>query len=300
MENLAESGSFSDHPASPQRATSFPLKQIVAICDGSPAGENAAWRAALLAREHAAGLRLLWLPARRSRGSAAQTGLDSIVAELQRRLQLEVRAEFLAGPASKEIPRAAAQADLIVLRAAGPRPITEWLAGTHPAWLLRQVERPMLVVRKPATVGYRRVLASAAFDGHAAAVIAAATAVIRGPHQQVFEALAAHRDLARSGDLRDRDGLLAARRVRTVVQEVMLREGHARHVREAPVVVLDHSPQPLLRHARTVFAELLVLARRRSDERGRWLARGEAQEVLTAAACDVLLLTAPLGGCSQE
>lgn len=296
MDNLPGSGPSPDHPAAPAGAAFFPLKQIVAVCDDSPGSENAAWRAALLAREHAAGLRLLCLPTRRSRASAAQARLESLLAELQRRMQLAVSAEVVPGPARKELPRAAAQADLLVLRAAGARPLMEWLAGTHPDRLLRHVECPMLVVRKPASVGYRRVLASAACDGQAPAVIAAATAVIRGPHRQILEALTAHPDLVRPGGAGDRDGLLAARRLRAVVQEVMLREGHARHVREAPVVVLDHAPGPLLRQARGAFVELLVLARRRGHESGRWLARSDAQQVLAQAGCDVLLLPVPVAG----
>lgn len=276
------------YPAAAARAEPFPLRAIVAVCDLSRAGENAAWRAALLAREHGAQLRLLCVRARRAQLPAAQARLDALAAELHKRMQVAATAHAVAGSMHKELA-AAAGADLLVLRASGAHPLAEWLAGSHPGRLLRQLERPVLVVRKPAAVGYRRVLASVAFDGRAAAVIAAASGMMRGPHREVLEALAAQPGLARPGS-GDRDGMLAARRLRAVVQEVMAREDGARRVVEAPVVVLDHTPAQLLRRERVAFADLLVLARRPADEGDGWLLHGDAQRVLARAASDVLLL----------
>jgi nucleotide-binding universal stress UspA family protein len=282
-----------DHPpsAGPARAEPFPLKRIVAACDLSPAGENAAWRAALLAREHGAWLRLVCVRARRSQLPAAQAGLDTLAAELQQRMQVAVIAQAVAGAVHKELAGAAAEADLLVLRAAGPHPVAEWLAGSHPGRLLRHCERPLLVVRKPASVGYRRVLASVAFDGRAAAVIAAATGMMRGPHREVLQALEAQPELARPGGA-GRDGLLAARRLRAVVQEVIAQEDGARRVPDAPQVVLDHSPELLLQKERSAFADLLVLARRPADAGDGWLLQGDSHQVLSRAASDVLLLPA--------
>jgi nucleotide-binding universal stress UspA family protein len=288
------SGPAPDHPPSLDAAPSaapFPLRAIVAACDLSPAGENAAWRAALLAREHGAALRLLCVRARRSQLPTAQSRLDALAADLRERMQVAVTADAVAGSLPRELAAAAAGADLFVLRAGSAHPLADWLAGSHPGRLLRHLERPVLVVRKPAAVGYRRVLASVAFDGRAAAVIAAATGMMRGPHGEVLEALAAQPDLARPGN-GGRDGLLAARRLRTVVQEVMAREDGARRVVEAPVVVLDHTPDLLLHKERVTFADLLVLARRPADEDDGWLMHGDAQRVLARAASDVLLLPA--------
>ncbi|KQT13344.1 hypothetical protein [Ramlibacter sp. Leaf400] len=55
---------------------------------------------------------------------------------------------------------------------------------------------PTFVVRKPATVGYRRVLVAVDYDGEAAGRVAAAAAMTRAPHQEVLRALAADDDLA--------------------------------------------------------------------------------------------------------
>lgn len=270
------------------RAEPFPLKRIVAAFDPSPAGENAAWRAALLARDHGAWLRLLWLRPWRQ-VPAAQARLDALVADMQRRMQVAVIAQALAGTVHRELAIAAAEADLLVVRAPGAYPVAEWLAGSHPGRLLRHCDRPMLVVRKPASVAYRRVLASVAFDGRAAAVIAAATGMMRGPHREVFQALQAQPELGLAGGA-GRDGLLAARRLRAAVQQVMTDEDGARRVLEAPLVVLDHSPELLLQKERSAFAELLVLARRAADDTGGWLLRSDAQQVLASTGCDLLLL----------
>ena len=277
----------------PPPADPFPLKRILVACDLTPASANAAARAALLAREHGAWLRLLCVRPRRSQLAAAQASLDALAAQLQERTGVAVLAQAVAGSVGRELKNAAADADLLVLRCAGRRPLVDWLAGWHPARLLRHCERPVLVVRKPAAVAYRRVLASVAFDGRAAHVIAAAAGMLRGPQGEVLQALEGPVAELRPGPVAA-EAVLAAQRLRTVVQEVMTDGTGARRLRDAPMVAVDHSPPLLLRKARAAFAELVVLARRPGEEDP--LAGSDARQVVAGSVADVLLLPPPASG----
>lgn len=280
---------LADAPAARPRplAEPFPLKRILVACDLTPAAANAAARAALLAREHGAWLRLLCVRPRRGQLVDAQEQLEALARELQERTGVAVLAQAVAGSVSAELRAASAEADLLVLRSAGRRPLLDWLAGWHPGRLLRHCACPLLVVRKPAAVGYRRVLASVAFDGRAALVIAAAAGMLRGPQREVLQALEQPVAQLRPGQVAA-DALLAAQRLRRVVQEVMTDDTDARRLCEAPMVALDQPPLALLQKARSAFAELLVLARRPGDD--ELLAPSPARELLAASSADVLVL----------
>lgn len=293
MEPIASSGPAPVPPPPAARTAPFPLQRIAALCDLTPAGINAATRAALLAREHGAALRLLCVCTRRGQVPHAQERLDTLAADLQRRMHLAPLAQAVHGNLPREAAAAQSEADLLVVRAAGPHPAAEWLLGTHPGRLLH-CTGPLLVVRKPAAVGYQRVLAALGFDGGAVGVIAAAAGMMRGPHQRVREAVGGHADLEAAGPT-PADRMLAARRLRALVQDVMAEEAGARAVAGAPQVVLGPSPAELLQKARSALADLVVLARQPGDTRAAWWGRGETHEVMAQARADLLLLPWAVG-----
>lgn len=278
-------------PVSPPAPSAglFPLRRITALCDLSPAGVNAARRAALLASEHGARLRLACVRSRRAQLAEAETALAGVAADLRQRLPVDIDLHCVQGHPVRAACDAAADSDLLVVRAAGAHPAAEWLLGTHPGRLLPHCAPSLLVVRKPASVGYRRVLASVAFDGGAARVIAAAAGVMRAPHQQVLDALAAEPAWRPSGPAAT-DRLLAARRLRAVVQDVMADKAGARAIANAPLVVLDPSAADLLQRARSALADVVVLARQPDETGARWPARSAAARVLAGTPSDLLLL----------
>lgn len=163
----------------------FTLKRVLVLCDLSLASTNAAWRAGLLARDHGAWLRILHVGRQASRVRQAQAALDALAWELQERLRIAVLAQSVRGDLGREAVAAAGEADLLVVRTAQAHPLRDWLAGFHPERLAQACQVPTLVVRRPASVGYRRVLASVDYDGEAAARVAAGTAMTRAARREM-------------------------------------------------------------------------------------------------------------------
>jgi nucleotide-binding universal stress UspA family protein len=178
-------------------ATAFPLKRILVVCDLSVASTNAAWRAGLLARDHGAWLRLLHVGRTSSGVARGKAALDALAWDLQERLKIAVLAQSVRGRLRHEVAAAASEADLLVLRSAQARPLSDWLSGSHPERLIQACRRPALVVRRPATVGYGRVLACVDEGDDAPGTMAAATALTRAPAPSVVFAPSADLLLAK-------------------------------------------------------------------------------------------------------
>ena len=144
-----------------------PLKRILAVCDLSVASTNAAWRAGLLARDHGAWLRLLHVGRTRSSVAHGKAALDALAWELQERLKIAVLPQSVRGSFRREVAAAAREADLLVLRSAQAHPLRDWLRGSHPERVVQACRRPALGERRPATVGYGRVVAPVGDDATA-------------------------------------------------------------------------------------------------------------------------------------
>lgn len=271
----------------------FPLKKVLVVSDLSLASANATWRAGLLARDHGAWLRILYVGRRASGVRQAQATLDALAWELQERLKIAVLAQSVRGDLRKEVAAAAGEADLLVVRTAQAHPLRDWLAGFHPERLIQGCQRPTLVVKKPASVSYRRVLACVDYDGEAAGKVAAAAAMTRAPHGEVLSALREEdartpRNASTEAQLRG-DRHRAAERLRTVVQGAMEAKA-AGSAGEAPSVVFDHSADMLLAKERSILADLVVIGRRPRGAPTLWAPRTCSRTVLAGALADVLVL----------
>jgi len=67
--------------------------EVLVITDLSPASTNAVWRAALIAREHGAPLRLLHVGGERRRAAQVHEALEDIRKQVHARLGLDMDAE---------------------------------------------------------------------------------------------------------------------------------------------------------------------------------------------------------------
>lgn len=271
----------------------FPLKKVLVVSDLSVASANATWRAGLLAREHGAWLRILHVGRRASIVRQAQAALDTLASELQERLKIAVLAQSVRGDLRREVAAAAGEADLLVVRTAQAHPLRDWLTGLHPERLVQGCGKPTLVVKKPAAVSYRRVLASVDYDGEAAGKVAAAAAMTRAPHREVLSALMQEdarspRKPSTEAQLRG-DRHRAAERLRAVVQGAMEAD-FSGLAGEAPSVVFDHSADMLLAKERSILADLVVIGRRPRGTPALWAPRTESRTVLAGALADVLVL----------
>src|SRR5687767_1658101 len=113
------------------RAAMHPARDVLALCDLSPAATNAAWRGALVARDHGVGLRLLHAQPDPAAVPAAQAALDALAGELRLRLGIDVAAQAVAGDPLHAAADAARAASLLVLGSRRGNPLREFMFGTQ-------------------------------------------------------------------------------------------------------------------------------------------------------------------------
>lgn len=255
--------SFARSLASPPpafKSQPFPLQRILVLGDPSVGAANAAWRAGLLAAEHGASLHLMPLRAHGGRDDVAQRRLRAAAWHLQERLQVPVVARAGGGSSRAALAAAAAEADLVVLRApkwfrfiAG-----RWVCPDHPLRLLDKLGRPTLLVRRPATVPYQRVLAGVHEVEGAADSIITASGMAGGPHLDLLR-YGVLEPRAMEG-LRWRDELEAESLARQLQGRVadLARERGAARMKEAPGIVFSGSADVLLEQEYALLPELVV------------------------------------------
>lgn len=261
---------------------------ILVLCDFSPASINAAWRGALAARDQGARLRLLHVQQHAGLGDAQQR-LQQLAAELHERIAIAVVPCAVAGDPLQEVVRAARDASLLVLGARRGNPLREFILGTQAERLLRLCRVPVLVVKRPATASYRRVLVPVDLGPASDEVIATAARFSRDPRMEVLHALS----------MRDQ----AALRMADVPEEILRRQRNlaaeaatgrleasiadAGAAAQAAVTFGDAGASVIAR-ARAMRAELVVLGKRRRGLLADFFLGSVTQRVLVAARADVL------------
>jgi nucleotide-binding universal stress UspA family protein len=177
-----------------------PLRTIVALAELSPKSDNAVARAALLAREHGATLRLLHVVAARSfpaaSSEAARDDDTTACMERARRALLALAARTAsahrvdadccvrAGDALQVIVDETRGADLVVVAAKRGNALRDFVLKAPTERLLRIVQRPVLLVKRAALDGYAELLVADTATSHGGVLV---------------ESLAHRRD-ARDGD----------------------------------------------------------------------------------------------------
>ena len=155
-----------------------PLRSILVLADFSPKSDNAVARAALLAREHGASLHLLHVLApgrfavaalRRPRRDDAQLALErarrALAALATRTAEphgVAAACSVRAGDALQAILEAAHDADLVIVAAKRSNPLRDFVLRTPTERLLRMLQRPVLIVKRPAVARYGATLVRAA------------------------------------------------------------------------------------------------------------------------------------------
>ena len=104
------------------------VKRVLVLHDLHPDGDNAAWRAGLLASAQGGWLRILHVSRLRS-PAAARERLAPLAWRLQEHLQLAVVPQAFRGSTAGELERAAQDADLVVMGAYGHSRLREWVFG---------------------------------------------------------------------------------------------------------------------------------------------------------------------------
>ncbi len=285
------------------------LRTIVAATDLSESATQAAGRAALLAGEHGATLRLLHVvdvnslkavhEVLRSHDAAeaklvdeARRELDAAAARITANTQVTPLPRVAVGRVLEEIQGASQQADLLVLGAHGLNPLRDLIPGTTTDRLLRICNGPVLVVKRPPQGDYRRVLVAVDFSPHAAealkmAMLLAPEATITVVHASSvpFEGMLWQAgvqedeiDIGRSRARRQ-----AINRIRTLFEEVG-GDGH----RLLSVVEHGEAARIILDREKMIAADLIVLGKHGQSVFELMLLGSVTRHVIADSTCDVL------------
>jgi nucleotide-binding universal stress UspA family protein len=271
-----------------------PRPGILAIVDAGPGGSNAAWRAALVARDHGRPLHLASIQPHPADALAVRPMLQELAGQLQRRVQVRAHPQAAAGEWRECVTALAAGKDLVVVAHQASASWADKVLGTLPERMLRWLAVPVLVVRRPATSGYRRVLACVKLDEEAERQIAAARAMTRGRKLRVLHVLEPGPEGSmRLADVSDHAVSLHRQRrlerAHAQVDALLDRTGAAAQGATA-VIALGHVSRRVLDAARGQHAQLIVAGTGRRSMWGDVLRGGLVQDLLRGADADLLVL----------
>lgn len=281
-------------PPAGGRAPLLQARCVLAAVDAGPAGANAAWRAALVARDRGAPLHLLCVQRDERSLAEVQPRMRELARKLQQRLHVATTASCVTGPLRERIAELADRVGLLVLPWARGNALLDAFVGTPAERMFRSLSLPMLVVRRPAFASYRRVLVPVKLDAGAVTLIAAARSVSRDPRMRVFHVL----DTAQEGALRLADTSERALRLQrhrrsrtayTLLNELIAHSG-AHEQGASALVSFGHVPARVLEIARAGGAQLIVAGKERRSLLSELFFGGVSQRLLAGAEADVLLL----------
>jgi nucleotide-binding universal stress UspA family protein len=290
----------------PQRSTSArdaaasPARRIVAFVDDTSSALNAAWRAALVARDRSLPLHLVTLQPLHANLADARARVEALAQEVRSISNAPISSHAVAGTIDHEGVDIAREAALVVVPA--PTGRRRWWPGSPELRMLRRSGRPVLAVRMPATGSYRSVVAAVERDLASNSLVAAAHALSRDTRMKVLHALdTRHEESLRLADvpestirmLRERE----AARSRSALADMIAAAGA--HAAAEPVIVFGGAGSAVIDIDRAADAQLIVVGKR---TRRPWLDAllgSVAHSVLRHAAADVLLVPLDESGAVQ-
>lgn len=288
------------------------LTSILAATDFSEHARAAAERAALLAREQGATLRLLHAISSSSlddlrnvmRGSAAvehslleeaRASLHDTAAMLTQTTGVTATEEVVTGQVIATIRTAAEEADLLVLGAQGTNPLRDLLLGTTAERLLRTCRRPALVVKRAPKRPYGRVLVPVDFSSYSAPALAVAALVAPHAHISVLHAFRVpfearlHIAGATDDTIRrycDEQRQEAAQHIDRLMTECLP------HVPQRTCLIERGDPSPvILAQAQAQTADLIVLGKQGQSRAEELFLGSVTRHVLAGSPCDVLVVS---------
>ncbi len=287
----------------------MPIATILVATDFSPDGNNAVWRAALLARELDARLTLLhvidtagfkpwrdWFSRPLDidlQAEQARTTLRQLAAAIVARHDVTATVDVRVGDPQTALLDASEQADLLVI---GQRGRTAWksvLVGSTADHMFHSSPVPLLVVKCQAHAAYQRVLVPVDLTAHSEAAVQMGAALARSADIEVFHAI----ESAGEAVLREADV------TREILRNARARDEarvHARMRRSVARVGLDgrrvnfslihgHPVPASLRLLRAAGADLVVVAPGIASAGIRFLVGSVSHRLLTLSDCDTLI-----------
>ena len=284
-------------------ATLRSLQHVAAICDTTPSSSNAAWRAALVARD--LGLPLLLLQPRPREDALTHAGAAAALRERFRE-QLGVATSVVRsdGDALAQLVSITRQG-LLVLPSQRGGPLLGRIFGTDADRVIRLARGPVLVVKQAARASYRRVLTACDLQGRSELLLGAGAALARRAQVAVVHALPTAPELALQeidaapGVVREHRLRRAARAraaIDTLAATHAASQAHAEVQPEVlPVVVFGSPARMIVSSAQAARSDLVVIGKRRRGLLADFFLGGVTRRVLADAQCDVLVVPLAAG-----
>ncbi len=290
------------------------LRSIVVATDFSAFSERVVQRAAFVAKQHGSTLHLLHVvrplelyPSLtlaqeefnrhdEDLQDTERTRLQTIASSLTDAFGIRVETATRLGRAHTEIGAYAddVSADLVVIGARGENTLMDLFLGSTAARLMRVIHRPVLIVRKPATEPYAKVLAAVDFSPLSAEVVAYALGLASGAEVEALHVQGSEVEYrlrrARYDQVDIADWLARLRGEAERQLDALLTpiENGASVVRR---VESGFPPAALCQYVDDRHVDLVVLGRHgESGGLHDWLLGSVSRDVALAASCDVLLV----------
>jgi nucleotide-binding universal stress UspA family protein len=276
--------------------------EVVAVTDFSPAAVNAVWRAALIARERGASLKIIQVVPEQRLAARGQDAANSIARQLSERLDMTPVVDVVEGGMLPQAISAARGSGLLVIGSRRTNPLREWISGTQAERVIRLCRMPTLIVKRPAVPGrhaefantrdpgsYGRVLVPVDLDGEAVHLIAAAMSMSRDPQTQIFHAVP-----NRGGPKPDvNSNATAMQRAQAMLRDLIKASG-AQKFGAVAAIAFGNAARCVLAKERSSGAELIVIGKRQRGLMADFILGGLTQKVLAGSRADVLVLPGTL------
>lgn len=265
------------------------------------AGNNAARRAALLARQHGWALRVLHVERDAKLLPAAQAGVEQLCGQLRGRLGINATAEVAAGDLLKHLVQHTRESNLVVMGSSRDNPLMGKIGGVPLDRLIRLCRTPTLIVKRTVDAAfaqgamealgdgrYAKVLACVDLEPRAHATIAAARGIAPGAQLEAFHAVASSRAApVRPSESAHLASSSALGHARSALGHLLTEAGADP---AAASVGFGDPADAVLGRQRAVGADLVVIGKRQRGLLADFFLGNVTRHVLAGSAADVLVL----------
>lgn len=279
-----------------------PPAYLLAVWEPSPLGANAAWRAALIARELQVPMRLLDAPLA-AVAAWPPAPIARVVKKAEQRLRLHITLQRVQSDPLVEC-LTAARAGLLVVPSAG-NPLRERVMGVPAERLIRLAPGPVLVVKRTVMDTYGRVLVPADLCEGSGLLLEAAAALAPASATAVFHSL---RDAGaepagadpRARYMRARRARLACQGISSMLASVRndIADSTAACAAPVPVVAFGPATEAILAAETAHRPDLIVLGKACGSRFAHFLLGDVTQHVLEKSEADVLVVPGSTRGCA--
>lgn len=269
------------------------IQHVAVLCDPSPAGEGAAWRAALVARDLGVPLKLLL-----HRHDRADAALSPSTVALQSRITRQLGPPMAVQAVDGDTLAAVVnftRDGLLVIPSVRRNPVRERIMGTQAERLIRLARGPVLVVKQPARAPYRRVFVAADLGPASDLLLDAGVRMSPRALITVVHALVPHEkpvllELGAAPAVARDERMRQAARVRQTIEALACVPEREPLPDVKPVVVHGPAAPMIQSTAEAARAELVVVGKRRRGLLADFFLGSVTQQVLARVAADVLVV----------